>query len=317
MLEFERKFWALGSPCELKLYGDSEDQLETVAAAGVAEIQRIEFKYSRYREDSLLSQINRNAGSGKPVALDDETRRLFDYARTAFDQSGGLFDITSGVLRRAWDFKSNRLPSRKELHELCRLVGWNKIEWPSPNEIHLPISGMEIDFGGFGKEYAADRLAGWCRGQGISAGLVDLGGDICVVGPHPDGSPWRVGIRDPRDPERAIASLPLTRGALATSGDYERYMEVDGKRYCHLLDPRTGWPIRGLAGVSVVADQCLVAGTATTIAMLKGSGGRRWLTKLGLPYLTVDQKGRAGGSLWPGRDAGSSTAQSFLNQRQG
>lgn len=311
MPKLHTRLTAMGSPCEFQLYGASENQLEDVAAACTSELSRIETKYSRYLHDSIVSEINQNAGTGTFTSLDDETSNLFAYAQTAFEQSGGLFDISSGVLRRAWDFKSQRLPDASELRDLCKLVGWGQVEMREA-AIHLPHVGMEVDFGGYGKEYAADRVAGLCRAQGIASGLIDLGGDVCVVGPHPDGSPWLIGIRDPREPERALASLPLLRGSLATSGDYERFMEVDGKRYCHLLDPRTGWPIDGLAGVSVVADQCLVAGTATTIAMLKGRGGPRWLEKLGLPYLWVDGNRKTGGSLWPKRAAKAENPASFV-----
>ncbi len=296
------RFRALGSPCEFQLYGDSETQLEAAGARAVAEVERIEQKYSRYRDDTIVSEINRCAGSGRFVEVDRETELLLDYAQTTFEQSSGLFDVTSGVLRRAWDFQSATLPDEGAVHALTRLVGWGSKVTRQPGRVRLARVGMEIDFGGFGKEYAVDRSVSLLREAGVSAGLVDLGGDVCVVGPHPDGRPWQVGIRDPRAPERAMASLPLSHGALATSGDYERFMVVDGVRYCHLLDPRKGWPVSGLAGVSVVAPQCLVAGSATTIAMLKGRQGPAWLEQLGLPHLWVTPAGKRGGSLWPEND---------------
>jgi thiamine biosynthesis lipoprotein len=291
-------FRALGCPCELQLISDSRDQLEDVAARSVAELQRIEAKYSRYRDDSILSQINARAGSGVDTRVDDETSRMLDYADTAYRQSGGLFDITSGVLRRAWDFKNPRVPDASELTPLLALVGWRKVQRRGPHFL-LPHAEMQIDFGGFGKEYAADRVADLCRQAGLRSGLVDLGGDICIVGPHPDGSPWQVGIRDPRNPAEAMAGLSLSCGSMATSGSYERFIEVDGKRYCHVLDPRTGWPVHGLAGVSVVAERCLLAGTASTVALLKGRSGSRWLAQLGLPHLWIDDDDQRGGSLWP------------------
>jgi thiamine biosynthesis lipoprotein len=157
---------------------------------------------------------------------------------------------------------------------------------------------MELDFGGFVKEYAADRVADLCRRAGARHGLVDLGGDLAVIGPHPDGSPWVIGIRDPRAPTTAMASVRLSSGAIATSGDYERCMVVDGVRYAHVLDPRTGTPVTGLRSASVVADRCLVAGTATTIALLKGAAaGVRWLDDLGLPNLRMDDSGHLSGTL--------------------
>ncbi len=288
-------FHAMGGPCELRLYADSGAQAQAAADAAIAEVMRIEHKYSRYRDDSELSAINRSAG-GEPVAVDEETAALLDYATTAHAESDGLFDISSGVLRRAWDFKSGRLPEATELAALRARVGWHKLHWQRP-QIRLE-AGMELDFGGFGKEYAADSAARLCREQGIAHGLVELGGDIHVIGPHPGGAPWQIGIRHPRDPERAITVLPLSEGGLASSGDYERYMIVDGQRYCHILDPRSGWPVRDApAGVSVVAPLCLLAGTAATVAMLKGVEAGDWLAQLGLPYLCIAGDGGLSGEL--------------------
>ena len=153
---------------------------------------------------------------------------------------------------------------------------------------------MALDFGGIGKEYAADQAAAICLSLGVRHGVVDLGGDVVVLGPHPDGQPWSVKIRHPRLPGLALAEVMLERGAMATSGDYERFLLLDGKRYCHILNPRTGWPAEGLSSVSVVAEQCLVAGSVATIAMLKGSDGVAWLSGLGLRYWWADAAGNPG-----------------------
>ncbi len=290
-------FRAMGSPCELALWGPSRAALRPTAEACVAEAQRLEQKFSRYREDSLASRINRSAGDTTGIEVDEETAALLDFAETAFEQSGGRFDPTSGVLRRVWKLDSGRLPEPEALAEVRELVGWSKLEWRRPR-LRLPVAGMELDFGGFVKEYAADRIAELCRRRGHEAGLVDLGGDLAVVGPHPDGSPWLVGIRDPRAPEHAMARIAVHTGGLATSGDYERCMIVDGVRYPHLLDPRTGEPFRsGPACVSVVADHCLVAGVSSTIAMLhEEESAVAFLGTLGLPHLVVSQQGRISGT---------------------
>jgi thiamine biosynthesis lipoprotein len=293
-------FKAMGSRCELHLEGGSEARLDAVARAGIAEIARLEAKYSRYREDSLASRINASAGDPDGRELDAETASLLDYAELAWRQSDGLFDISSGVLRRAWKLREGRVPEAAEIDALRPLIGWEKIGWRRPRLV-LPLAGMQLDFGGFVKEYAADRVAELCRERGLRHGLVDLGGDLAVVGPHPDGSPWRVGIRHPRAPEGAIACVALAAGGIATSGDYERCMLVDGKRYAHILNPKTGWPVEGLASVSVAASHCLIAGTASTIAMLKGGRqGPRWLDRLGLPSLRVTADGAVSGSLAAG-----------------
>ena len=290
-------FRAMGSPCELHLYGESRAAIDPVADAAKALVLGIEQKYSRYRDDSVIAAINRSAGDPTGVEVDEETASLLDYASTAHEQSDGLFDITSGSLRRVWNFKSGRVPSQAEVTEALGRVGWSRVRWTRPR-IVLPVAGMELDFGGFGKEYAVDLATDLCRARGVRHGMIDLGGDLRAIGPHPDGRPWIAGVRDPRAPERAMASIPLFTAGLATSGDYERCMVVDGVRYTHILDPRTGWPVTGLRSASVVAPQCLVAGTATTIALLKGArGGARFLASLGLPNVRMDAHGRLSGSL--------------------
>jgi thiamine biosynthesis lipoprotein len=156
---------------------------------------------------------------------------------------------------------------------------------------------MEIDFGGVVKEYAVDRAAALCRAAGIKHGVVNLGGDIKIIGSRPDGEAWRIGIRHPRQQGTVIETLLLHEGALASSGDYERCIVLDGVRYGHVLNPKTGWPVRHLAAVSVVGDFCVVAGSASTIAMLKEDDGPAWLDSLGLPHLWVDVQGNSGGSF--------------------
>ncbi len=294
---FDRfRFRAMGSPCELALYAESRAALEDARDVACREIARLESKYSRYREDSLASQINRSAGSARGVDVDEETAALLDFAATAWAESGGRFDPTSGVLRRAWDFRSGRVPERAEIEATLRLVGWSKLRWERPR-LALPVVGMELDFGGFVKEYAADCVAARLREAGLVHGLVDLGGDMAIVGPHPDDTPWLIGIRDPRSPGEAIARIAVRSGGLATSGDYERCMVVDGVRYSHLLDPRTGESFRdGPACISVRAPHCLVAGVTATIAMLHVEPeSERFLAELGLPHLGIAQSGRVFG----------------------
>lgn len=274
---------------ELSLYCQSKHAASLIAKRAIMEANRLEQKYSRYLPDSILSMINARAGQ-PGVIVDSETAALLDYAQTCFHQSHGLFDVTSGVLRRVWDFGGNRLPDRQEVDEIQNLIGWNKIDW-TPPRITLPLLGMELDFGGIVKEYAADSCAKLCRGMGISSGLVNMGGDIHVIGPRPNGSPWTIGIQDPGNPDRVVTSVELSHGGLASSGDYQRCMLIDGKRYSHILNPVTGWPVQGLHAVSVFGPRCLVAGSTSTIAMLKGEEGKQWLDSTGLPYIWIDEQG--------------------------
>lgn len=276
----------MGGPCEIRLFAETRGRALHVAQNARARIEVLEHRYTRFKPDSLTSRINQAAGTQQAVAVDTETEQLLDYAHTCWQQSDGLFDITSGVLRRAWDFKSGRLPEQTQIDALLPLIGWQSVE-RSPGTIRLPRSGMEIDFGGVVKEYAADCAVSVCLDAGLRHGLIDMAGDIRVVGPQPGDQPWRIGLRNPRAPEHSIRVIDLHDGGLASSGDYERFMIVEGQRYCHVLNPKTGWPVRGTAGISVMASVCMVAGTAATIAMLKQSDAHAWLDALSLPYVLV------------------------------
>lgn len=287
----------MGAPCELQLYANNISMAAAIAQSAIDEISRIEARYSRYRADSVLSEINRTAASGAPLSVDEETALLLDYAYLCHEKSAGLFDITSGVLRKAWDFTAGRLPEQSQLDALLPLVGMDKVRWEYPR-LSFEKPGMEIDFGGIAKEYAADQAAAVCVAAGIEHGLVELGGDIKVIGPHPDLSPWIVGIRHPRKLDEAMTIIEIAQGAIASSGDYERYLIADGIRYCHILAPHTGWPVRGLASVSIMTEQCLVAGSLATIAMLKGNDGKQWLKEMGVSHIWMDEAGRVGGNLY-------------------
>ncbi len=290
-------FKAMGSPCELKLYAPPNKNIRDICQTVVDKILELENRYTRFKPTSITSRINQSAGSGEAVEVDGETAKLIDYAAILFEQSDGLFDVTSGVLRRAWNFKSNRLPTQVELEKILPAIGWQKVIWQSPF-IQLPIKDMEIDFGGYVKEYAVDVAATLSMELGVQHGLVNLGGDVRIVGPHPDGKPWKVGIQHPRNPAGPIATVDMAHGAIATSGDYERFMIVDGVRYCHLLNPATGQSIQPTyASVSVIAGQCLVAGSFSTIAMLKSADDKTWLGDAGLPYLAIDRRMRASGTV--------------------
>ncbi|MEP7300270.1 MAG: FAD:protein FMN transferase [Caldimonas sp.] len=284
---FGFEFQAMASACEIRLEGDDEDGLGAAARKAVDEVKRIELKYSRYRDDSIVSRINAAAGSGMRVEVDAETAALLDFGARLHAGSDGLFDITSGVLRRAWDFRAARLPDSAALAALLPLIGWSQVEWDG-GRIGLPREGMELDFGGFGKEYAADRAMAVLAACGLRHGFVNLGGDIRVLGPRVDGRAWRFGIQHPRREQETIARVELSQGALASSGDYERFFELDGKRYCHILDPRTGWPVTAWASISVTAPACVAAGALSTIAMLKGGQALDFLATQRATYLATD-----------------------------
>ncbi len=296
MDRFRYTFQAMACENVIELFSDSLADADEAARLAVLEVARIEMKYSRYRDDSVVTAINRAAGH-EPVSIDQETSQLLDYADVCYRQSDGLFDITSGVLRRVWTFKPGAMksvPLPAELEPFLTLVDWSRVERQfsfDGAQIRLPLPGMQIDFGGFGKEYAADRAAAVLLGQAIHHAFVNMGGDVVVTGPQANGEPWELGIQHPRNVGEIIATVPVSQGAVATSGDYERYIEIDGVRFGHLLNPKTGLPSAGLQSATVFAPTCLVAGSIATIAMLKGEHDE-WLSQSGANYFAVDDAAR-------------------------
>ncbi|MCH9742395.1 MAG: FAD:protein FMN transferase [Proteobacteria bacterium] len=288
---YEFDFEAMASDCQLKFYAPSAALAEQVTQSAIHEVRRIEARYSRYQKDSVLSQINAQLALGNSVKLDSETEALLLVALQAYRLSDGLFDISSGVLAKAWSFADDVLPTEAVLTPLLLRIGVK--HFLLENGVLIPKqSAMSLDFGGLGKEYAVDRVACIFEEQGIKHGLISLGGDIRVVGPHVDDSPWIIAIKDPRHEALAMCHLMLKRGAIATSGDYERYKIVAGQRYCHILNPNTGWPVSSVRVVSVLTDYCLAAGVLSTIAMLKEHDAVTWLKQRQCDYILEEATGQ-------------------------
>ena len=277
------RFQAMGSPCEILLEGGKRADAERWTRLAATEAWRIEDKFSRYLPDSALSRVNDAAG--RPIETDAETARLLDFAAELFELSDGRFDVTSGVLRQVWTFDgSDRVPTDTDVSDVLAHVGWERVNWDGET-IRLP-AGMEIDFGGIGKEYAVDRVAGMLREESAQPGLVNFGGDLAIAAAPRDREGWVVGI-DPAGGAATSASKPISirRGALATSGDARRFLEKDGVRYGHILDPSTGWPVPGSpSSITVAADTCTQAGMLSTLAMLQGAGAEAFLDAEGIRY---------------------------------
>jgi FAD:protein FMN transferase len=291
MQRYTYPFRAMACDNSIVIDADSLSLANHAAEAAINEVKRIEAKYSRYMAESVITTINRQAGRASSSKIDAETALLLDFAESCYTESDGLFDITSGVLRRVWDFSAGSPPSKSLIDSILPLIGWAHVI-RSADSISLPTLGMEIDFGGFGKEYAADRAAAVLIDQDIACGFVDLGGDVVVLGPQASGASWSLGVRHPRDKNQLLVTLEIAQGAVATSGDYERYFIHDGKRYSHILNPRTGMPVTGFQAVTVLAPSCMVAGSMSTIAMLKGEGeGARWLASSPFKALSVGADG--------------------------
>ncbi len=274
------RFTAMNCPCEVLI--DTADLATARELADIAaeEAWRIEKKFSRYADSGIVNRINTSAGA--PVSVDDETANLLDYADRCFTLSGGLFDITSGILRRAWTFDGREhVPDRPLIARLLPMVGLKKATWRRPMLQLLP--DMEIDFGGIGKEYAVDRALRLIGERSQVPVLVNFGGDVAVARPRANGLPWFVGIESSTSGADTMKMIPLRCGALATSGDSKRFVMIDGKRYVHILDPRTGWPVAdALHSVTVAADTCSEAGFLSTYAILNGKNARAMLAEEGV-----------------------------------
>lgn len=281
------RFRAMGSPCEILLDEPAAELPETVfraLLAGQQEAERIEQKYSRYRPDSVLSRINATTEQWQQV--DPETAHLLDFAGQCHDLSEGLFDVTAGVLRAIWKFGSDgqtHMPEPSEVAALLPRLGWQQVEW-APPRLWLP-AGMALDFGGIGKEYAVDRVLAHLQAQVPQPCLVNFGGDLRASAGRVDGKPWLLGIEQPEDVRRAAGVIGLHQGALATSGDTRRYVDYQGQRYGHILNPKTGWPVVGAPrSVTVAAPTCTEAGMIATFAMLQGSNAEAFLQAQGVRH---------------------------------
>jgi thiamine biosynthesis lipoprotein len=286
---YAARFLAMGCPCEILVAHSDARSAALHAQPGIDEARRIERKFSRYRADSVVTAVN--ASDGRPVAIDDETQRLLDYAAHCHVLSEGRFDITCGVLRRAWDFDgSDRVPAPEQVEALLERIGFWRLQ-RTPGHLTVP-SGMEIDLGGIAKEYAVDRALEavestrrlGTEADEVPAVLVNFGGDLRANAP-PGAQSWQVGVESVARESAPALVLELARGALATSGDTHRFVLRDGVRYGHILDPRSGWPIRDAPrSVTVAASTCVEAGTLSTIALLHGAGAEAFLDDVGVRY---------------------------------
>ena len=282
---FYCSFKAMASDCEVVLEGFDRAVAQGVCEGVVIETWRIESKFSRYRSDSVIQTINQGDVT---VNIDAETHALFEFADQCYQISDGMFDITSGVLRKIWTFDGgSKVPSEFERESLLERIGWHRVQ-RSESSIMLP-KGMELDLGGIGKEYAVDRaliiaLQVICD-RSTQSVLINLGGDLASSGPRVGGEPWVVGVESALRDQTAVASVELFGGGIATSGNANRFVVHEGRKLPHILNPKTAWPIEGApAAISVAAPSCLHAGMLSTIAMLQGENANEFLVAQGVRY---------------------------------
>ncbi|WP_299075127.1 FAD:protein FMN transferase [uncultured Paraglaciecola sp.] len=273
----------MASPCELLIETQDSMLANHLTSVAYTETQRIEQKFSRYQPNNLMANINHS--QGKPVAIDDEAFRLLEFANSCYQLSDGMFDITSGVLRQAWKFDgSDNLPASNTVKALMPYIGWQKVQYDSSSIILA--EGMELDFGGIGKEYAVDCVAKLCAEHAATTSVVvNFGGDIQVTRARHNQQPWHIGIESPGDDKHSSNILKIVSGGLATSGDARRYLLKAGKRYSHILNPETGYPIENAPrSVTIAAPHCIQAGLLATLALLQGANAEAFLEQQNVKY---------------------------------
>ena len=275
------EFNALGTKCLIKFRLDDERSALEFAASALDWIGRFEAKFSRFRPDSMVSRINDAAGR-EWVETDAEMETLLDIAAEIHACTDGIIDPTMLPLLKVWNWKVAhlRLPDRADVKAALALTGWRKVQRRS-GAVFLPEAGMGLDFGGFGKEFAVDRLSALARQAGITDAIVDLGRDIFAMGGNGTHPFWHIGIEDGNKPGTCWGGLGVSGKAVSAAGGDARYCPHAGVRYGHILVPRTGWPVaNGMRAVTVVANTCLQAGIYSTAVFILGARDGLYLASL-------------------------------------
>ena len=289
----------MGGPASLTLrhIAPMRERAEDACNEVRAELDRLEAKYSRYVEGSVISEVNRNAGSGTVTTIDDETRGLLHVCSRLHEQSDGLFDPTAGTLNTVWNLQSGQIDAPQRLPTLLNRIGWHKVNI-SADGVYLPEATTSLDLGGVVKEYAVDLAVKLLRQRGFNDAIVELAGDVFASGTNDHDMPWRIGVADPGQPDKPVTTIELKDAALTRSGSYQRVFTHKGVRYSHFLNPKTGYPVAGAISVSVVGENALMAGAVATIAGLKGSeSAKAWLLAADLPWLIINESGQLEGPL--------------------
>lgn len=286
----------MGSRFEITVVARNQAQADYQIDQAVAEIRRIESLISSWDPRSETSEINRQAGI-KPVKVSGELFELISRCLELSRLTDGAFDISYASMDRLWSFDGSMkdLPSAKEITASVARVGYQKIQLNRADQtVFLKEKGMKIGFGAIGKGYAADKAKDLLREKGVVAGIINASGDMSSWGTQPGGKPWQVAITNPMDKTKSFGLLPMAEGAVVTSGDYEKFVHFDGKRYSHIMDPRTGYPATGIASVTVFAPKAELADALSTAVFVMGiETGLDRIDQLdGIECIIVDDSGK-------------------------
>ncbi|PHN06014.1 FAD:protein FMN transferase [Flavilitoribacter nigricans] len=293
---FKRTLLLMGSRFVISVVGQDQTVAEQQIDAAVAEIQRIEHLISSWDETSQTSEINRQAGIA-PVKVDTELLELIRRSQKISEITQGAFDISFGSIdKEIWHFDGTMtaLPAPDVAKQSVRLINYrNIILDEAAQTIFLKDAGMRIGFGAIGKGYAAEKAKAVLVDAGVTDGIVNAGGDLTVWGHQPDGSPWTIGIANPENKLDAFSYLEISNSAVVTSGNYEKFVEIDGKRYTHIIDPRTGYPVSGLKSVTIICPNAEMADAlATSVFVLGKEIGLDLINQMqGVHAILVDDTG--------------------------
>ena len=292
---FKKKQSLLGSPFEITVVAKDSIQGNLFSDLAITEVRRIENLISDWIPTSQISKVNHNAGIS-PIKVDKEVYDLVDRATKISKLTSGAFDISYASMDRIWKFDGSmkEMPTPEEIRKSVEKVGYqNIILNPKDTTIFLKNKGMKLGLGGIGQGYIADKIKVLLQEKGCSSGLVNVSGDINTWGKQPNGNLWTVGIVNPMNKNKVFATFPLDDSAVETSGSYEKYVTFNGKRYSHIIDPRTGYPATGIVSVSVFAKQTEIADAlATGIFVMGVEVGLDLVNQLkGIGCIIVDDKG--------------------------
>ena len=269
---YKRTLKLMGSRFDITVVAKDSIEASNHIDTAVTEITRIENLISSWDVNSQTSKINRNAGI-RPVKVDAELFQLIERALGISKLTDGAFDISYASMDKIWHFDGSMtaMPSEEEITTSVVKVGFQNIILDNANStVFLKLKGMKIGFGAIGKGYAADKAKALLIKKGVSAGIINASGDMNTWGKQPDGDEWKVAITNPLDKNKAFALLPITNGAVVTSGNYEKYVNFNGKRYTHIIDPRTGYPSSGIISVTVFAPKAELADALATSVFVMG-----------------------------------------------
>lgn len=286
--KFESRFRAFGQACHLVM-NTGNDNSQEIFSAAEQEFRRIEAKFDSFNPQSLVGLINARAGTGEFTLLDPESLSLFRYAEALWEESKHLFDPTTSLIQRYYAKGRNKAIHRSGLKGDLTRIGWQNLEITEQGA-RLGISGMQLDLNSCIRPYAVDCARKLLVKYGINNALIDLDKDVATIGKQGDGANWLVGVRFPDASRTAIERFKLNDRAYAIRGNFENALQINGERFSRALSPVDGHPVPGLLGVAVIADTCLTACSAASIARLKTEkNALKWLTGLGLPWLAIDR----------------------------